>query len=77
MNATDYILSNANLPFDLGSLDPEADTLFAAVPKSIWEPFNRAEGHSETVLAGDAVSAWIEKNWRNVLPVLSARFPRR
>lgn len=74
MKQPDYILSCADLPFALGSLEADADKLFAAVPNAIMEKWSRARGHEETVHAGDDVAEWIKANWRTVLPEFSARF---
>lgn len=76
MTQRDYILSCADLPFALGSLEDDADKLFAAVPKKLLTAWSRARGHQATVEAGDDVSDWIRDNWRSVLPEVSARFPR-
>lgn len=73
----DYILSSSNLPFDLGSLEPEADLLFAAVPTQLMNDLNNGGHHSDSVHVGDLVSAWIANNWRTVLPVLSTQFPAK
>lgn len=75
MRPLDYILSCANLPFDLGSLDPEADKLLAAVPQKLHDALSRARSHEAQVHAGDAIAEWIGSNWRTVLPELSERFP--
>lgn len=75
MTHNDYILSQAGLPFDLGSLDPEAGKLFAAIPRKLHKAWSRARSHQDTVLAGDDISDWMRDNWRSVLPELSARFP--
>ncbi len=77
MTQRDYILSSANLPFFIGSLEDDADKLFAAVPAKLTAAWSRARGHQESVLAGDDVSDWIGANWRTVLPEVSARFPAK
>jgi len=77
MTHRDYILANANLPFTLGSLDDDADKLFAAVPARLTAAWSRARSHQDTVLAGDDVSDWVAAHWRSVLPALSARFPAK
>jgi len=75
MNQRDYILSCSNLPFALGSLEPEADRLFTAVPAKLQAAWSRARSHQDTVLAGDDIADFFASNWRKVLPELSARFP--
>ena len=75
MTQRDYILASANLPFAIGSLENDADRLFAAVPARLTAAWSRGRGHQETVLAGDDVADWISGNWRSVLPEVSARFP--
>jgi hypothetical protein len=75
MTLRDYILSQAGLPFDLGSFDPEADKLYAAIPGKLNAAWSRARSHQDTVLAGDDISDWMRDNWRSILPDLSARFP--
>ena len=77
MNQHDYILSCANLPFALGSLDPEAGFLFAAVPAGLHAAWSRARSHEDAVHAGDDIADWMAANWRAVLPELSARFPTK
>ena len=77
MTQRDYILSCANLPFSIGSLEDDADKLFAAVPKKLLSVWSRARSHQDTVLAGDEVADWIGANWRTVLPEVSARFPAK
>ncbi len=74
MNSLDYILTSANLPFDLGSIEPEADRLFAAVPAPLMRALNLAELHSAVVEAGDQIAIWIAKNWRTVLPEIARNF---
>jgi hypothetical protein len=77
MNQRDYILQCANLPFDLGSLEPEADRLFAAIPAKLHKAWSQARLHSDVVHAGDDIAGWMNANWRTVLPELSERFPAK
>ena len=77
MNRLDYILSSANLPFDLGSLEPEANILFAAAPRTLMAKLANARSHADEVLAGDKVAEWISNNWRHHLPDIAARFPAK
>ena len=59
MQQRDYILSCAGLPFFVGSLEADADKLFAAVPEKLNATWSRARSHQDTVLAGDDVADWI------------------
>lgn len=74
MTNSDYILSNANLPFDISGLDDEGQALLNAAPVELWNAFNRARNHELQVCAGDEIALWIENNWRTVLPAVAARF---
>ena len=74
MKHTDYILASARLPFDIGSLDPDASKLLEAAPDRLWTPLLRAHNHEAEIHAGDDIAEWIGANWRSVLPEVSARF---
>jgi hypothetical protein len=77
MNATEYVLANSGLPFDLSPHDPEAITLLGAPAlEPLFAAVGNATDHQREVEALDAVADWVRANWRRVLPGLAERFPR-
>ena len=75
MTRNQYIIECAELPFELPERDNDGQKLLSAVPQHFWDRLNTAKTHEAETKAGDLIAAWIQDNWRTVLPHVAENFP--